>query len=796
YSTTDGLHIIDDDSTNSNAAYIPLNTTISSGTVTITGTIKISSDCSNAVNVVRFGASGVGIRYNGSNGFLLNNGSDSYTTDKISYTKGNDVTFTWVIDIDNNSETLTIGSSTITQTIASAQSTNLIILNTGGSATYDTYCKNMTIKKSDSVVTPTEITQTFNITPTDQSVTINGKNVANNGTLTLSPSTEYTVTAPSGYSVTTVDGVGGNTFTTGTTDGTTAIVLTADAPTTGTISGVVTSSSTSEKLANILVELFLSSDQTNSVTDTTTDENGAYIFENISFGDYIIKFASDSADFISQTLDLAGFNADKTDANIPLTPKTKTVSQTFTISPENQYVTINGDRVANNDSLSLAPNTEYTVTPPDGYSVKSVGGVSGDKFTTGTTDSTTAIVLEVTSSTTKETKWWYMEDKYPGNTSNMAASTVIDYGDDLKYYTGTSTSDKFSDLSSQNLTVNEKSITYGLVQGGSSNTGRRYFTVKLLKDEEITVYVYDDGTSEAYIGTEVSSSGDSTGALATATLNKNSSSFTYKATADNTYYIWGSSGKPYFLAMSKTSADPVTTITGKVVDQNDTAISGATVTSGTISVTSGTDGSFTLKGITAGTNNITATYDGDSAQKSVTVTEGATKDAGNIVITRTKGTIVATVTDTNSGSVIVGAEILFVESVSGVTWTDNKDGTYTSSLIKEGTYTVYATYNGDSSDGVAVTVTPLVDNPVSIPLTSTKGAIQATVKSTDGTLLSGATVTATNINTSAEFNLTETSIGVYEASGVPTGNYKVVAVYGEDTSDGSHYVVAEAGKTN
>ncbi len=226
YSTADGLTITDNSSA-SNAAYIPLGKTLSEGVVTINGNVKLSSDCKNGINIIRFGSSGIGIRYDGSK--IVLSDDKTYTSNSIAYTAGNDIEFTWVIDLTNKKATLTVGGSTIEQTFTTAQSSDLLVFNTGSTATFDTSCKYITIKHTEGTVNPPvpeTITQTFNITPNNQSVTINGQSVTNGDKLTLDKNTSYTITPPSGYTVSPT------TFTTGSSDGTTNITLTSTAPTT------------------------------------------------------------------------------------------------------------------------------------------------------------------------------------------------------------------------------------------------------------------------------------------------------------------------------------------------------------------------------------------------------------------------------------------------------------------------------------------------------------------------------------------------------------------------------------
>lgn len=169
YSTAEGLTITDNSSV-SNAAYIPLGKILSEGTVTVTGKLKLSSDCKNGINIIRFGANGIGIRYDGSK--IVLSDDKTYTTSSIAYTPGNDIDITWVIDITNKKATLTTADGTIEQTFTTAQSSDLLVLNTGSTATFDTSCKYIAIKHTDSVViTTTEATTSTTTEVTTEATT-------------------------------------------------------------------------------------------------------------------------------------------------------------------------------------------------------------------------------------------------------------------------------------------------------------------------------------------------------------------------------------------------------------------------------------------------------------------------------------------------------------------------------------------------------------------------------------------------------------------------------------------------
>lgn len=158
FDNTEGL-VVTDNSSASNAAYLPFADTLpTSGTLVITGTSKLSDDCSNAINVVRLGTDGSGIRYNGGKLYLYN--GSSATTDGIAYTVGSDFTYTWTIDLATKASTLDIGGTTISQDVT-LPAKAMVSLNTGSTATFDNYCKNikftLTEASTDVTVTATGV---------------------------------------------------------------------------------------------------------------------------------------------------------------------------------------------------------------------------------------------------------------------------------------------------------------------------------------------------------------------------------------------------------------------------------------------------------------------------------------------------------------------------------------------------------------------------------------------------------------------------------------------------------------
>ncbi len=132
-------------------------------------------------------------------------------------------------------------------------------------------------------------------------------------------------------------------------------------------------------------------------------------------------------------------------------------------------------------------------------------------------------------------------------------------------------------------------------------------------------------------------------------------------------------------------------ITGLVTDTSNSVLAGATVTTGTKSVTTDSTGHYTLTGVSIGIQAITASkslYTSGSAQVSVQMRSTVT--APTIQLAPNWGTVSGMVRDLLSATPIAGATI----SVSGFTATSDATGQYILAKVPTGSQTFFASASG------------------------------------------------------------------------------------------------------
>ncbi len=146
------------------------------------------------------------------------------------------------------------------------------------------------------------------------------------------------------------------------------------------------------------------------------------------------------------------------------------------------------------------------------------------------------------------------------------------------------------------------------------------------------------------------------------------------------------------------------TISGKVEDESNGAIVGATVVvEGTnLSATTDADGKYLLENVPAGERQVTASAEGYSSKTlTVTVKEGETVTQDFALQAIPTYTVSGTVTDTE-GSALEGATVAIEETEQSAT--TGSDGTYSIADVEEGTYNITASKDGYSSETNTVTV--------------------------------------------------------------------------------------------
>jgi hypothetical protein len=229
-------------------------------------------------------------------------------------------------------------------------------------------------------------------------------------------------------------------------------------------------------------------------------------------------------------------------------------------------------------------------------------------------------------------------------------------------------------------------------------------------------------------------------------------------------------------------------IGGKVTDMVSSApIAGATVCTGTDATcspgsnttTTAVNGTYTMSGLTEGSYqvNVVATNYVSQSVNSVSVTPGATTTK-NFALVPNPGSITGTVKDSVSSTPISGATVCISTggTCSGTSTTTAADGTYTLSLLAEGSYQVTASAIGYSSLSATVNVAPGTPTTYGFALTAGPGTISGTVTdSITGLPIGGATVCISTSGTCGSTSTTTAGNGTYTLSNVAPGSYQVTA---------------------
>jgi hypothetical protein len=232
------------------------------------------------------------------------------------------------------------------------------------------------------------------------------------------------------------------------------------------------------------------------------------------------------------------------------------------------------------------------------------------------------------------------------------------------------------------------------------------------------------------------------------------------------------------------------TINGNVKSSTGTAISGASVGFGGGTATTDANGNYTLNGVPVGTVQLVASASGfQSVTQSVTVSGGATSTA-NFTLTAgaAKGTVTGKITNASSGAIVSGATV----SWSGGTTTSNTSGIYTLTNVTAGTQNITAVKTGYLSRTLATNVTSGGTATLNIPI-ATAGKITVKVVASNGTVVSGATVTIKGGSIATTVTASTSTSGVFTTNWIPVGTYTVtVAKTGHTTQTKSTTVTSGA----
>lgn len=208
-------------------------------------------------------------------------------------------------------------------------------------------------------------------------------------------------------------------------------------------------------------------------------------------------------------------------------------------------------------------------------------------------------------------------------------------------------------------------------------------------------------------------------------------------------------------------------VTGNVVDSNNAALSGATVTAAGLTTLTAANGSYALNNLPAGTTTINASLTGfQSGSASVTVVTATTTSAPTITLVSGSGTITGIV-QSSSGTAISGATVGY----GGGSTTTNSSGGYTLTGVPTGTVQLVASASGFQSVSQSVTVNGGATSTANFTLSPvTAGSVTGKVTNiSNGAILAGATVTWSG------GSATTNSSGIYTMTNVTAGSQNITA---------------------
>jgi thermitase len=213
------------------------------------------------------------------------------------------------------------------------------------------------------------------------------------------------------------------------------------------------------------------------------------------------------------------------------------------------------------------------------------------------------------------------------------------------------------------------------------------------------------------------------------------------------------------------------TISGQVTDAEDgLPIVGSTVSDGTRTTTTDASGGYTIGNVPPGSYQVTASKGGyESSSLMVTVLEGSTA-AANLCLTQiiVPGSITGSITDTEDGSAISGAE---VSDGSRIALTDGA-GSYTIDSVPPGSYQVVASKAGYESSSLTVTV--LEGNTAAANLCLTRIIVPGSITGSVTDAKDGSAISGAEVSDGSRIALTD-ALGTYTIGNVPAGSYPVVA---------------------
>lgn len=249
-------------------------------------------------------------------------------------------------------------------------------------------------------------------------------------------------------------------------------------------------------------------------------------------------------------------------------------------------------------------------------------------------------------------------------------------------------------------------------------------------------------------------------------------------------------GQTTTITLTQPSGGPQTgTIAGTVTDSSGVALSGASVSAGTISATTQANGSYTLANVSAGSVTVTASMAGfQTATQNVMVTAGATTSANFALVpsNTSAGVVTGKITNISNGAALSGATVKW----NTMAVSSSSTGIYTMSNVTSGNQTLTASATGYLARSNTVTVTGGATSTLNFQL-ATAGIIKVTAKNSAGTADAGATVTIQGGVTSTTVSGTTNSSGVFSSNWIPVGTYTVtISESGHTTQSNSATVTS------
>ncbi len=256
-----------------------------------------------------------------------------------------------------------------------------------------------------------------------------------------------------------------------------------------------------------------------------------------------------------------------------------------------------------------------------------------------------------------------------------------------------------------------------------------------------------------------------------------------------------STGKTTSITITQQSGGPTTgTISGAVTNSSSgAALSGAMVSSGSISATTQADGSYTLANVPAGTVTVTASMAGfQTANQTVTLTAGgaATANFSLAPSTTSTGIVTGKVTNISNGAVLSGATVKWNTTAVST----DSSGVYTLNNVTSGTQTFTASATGYLARSSAISVTGGATSTLDFQL-ATAGIIKVTAVNSSGAADAGASVTIQGGVISTTLNGTTNSSGVYSSNWIPVGSYTVTISQTGHTTQSKSVTVSSGATT-